>query len=213
MQAASAPVPQVPRFRDVMAGGLPGFAREGIVPIGLFYLGLKADGLALGIALSAAAGVTVYLYEHHRGQRGLMARLSLAFIAVQAVAGLASHSATVYLAQPVLLNALWALLYLGSVAAGRPLMGAIAEAWYPFPEVARRSATYRRVFGLESIVWGVYLLLRSALRLAVLLAGSLGSFFVVNIVTGLPITLALIAWSIWYSIRAFERSDEFDDVD
>lgn len=197
---------EIPRFRTVMATGLPGFAREGLVPIGLFYLGLKTGGLVLGIALSSSAGAGAYLWEHYRGRRGLMAQLSLVFIAVQAVVGIASHSAVVYLAQPVLLNAIWGLLYLGSVAVGRPLMGAIAQAWYPFPDEVRRTETFRRIFGFESIVWGVYLLARSALRLGFLLAGSLGSFVLVNAITGVPITLALIAWSVRYAIRRFERT-------
>ncbi len=172
---------EIPRFRTVMATGLPGFAREGLVPIGLFYLGLKTGGLVLGIALSSSAGAGAYLWEHYRGRRGLMAQLSLVFIAVQAVVGIASHSAVVYLAQPVLLNAIWGLLYLGSVAVGRPLMGAIAQAWYPFPDEVRRTETFRR-------------------------AGSLGSFVLVNAITGVPITLALIAWSVRYAIRRFERT-------
>jgi len=201
---------EIPRFRSVMAAGLPGFAREGIVPIGLFYVGLESNGLVLAIALATAAGVVAYAYEVRRGQRGLMARLSLAFVGVQAVVGLASHSAVVYLAQPVLANAAWALLYLGSAAVGRPLMGAIAQAWYPFPDEIRHSRAFRRIFGFESVVWGVYLLARSAVRLAVLLHGSLGSFLVVNLVTGLPVTFALIAWSVWYAIRAFERVETLD---
>ena len=137
-------------------------------------------------------------------------RLSLAFVLVQAGVGLAAHSATVYLAQPVLANAVFGLVYLASVYVGRPLMGAIAMAWYPFPEEVRRSRTFKRTFGVESVVWGLYLLARSGIRLAVLLQGSLGAFLVVNLVTGLPVTFALVAWSVWYAIRAFERTDEFD---
>jgi hypothetical protein len=63
---------------------------------------------------------------------------------------------------------------------------------------------------VESVVWGLYLLARSGIRLAVLTQGSLGAFLVVNLVTGLPVTFALVAWSVWYAIRAFERTDEFD---
>jgi intracellular septation protein A len=203
-------VPPVPRFRSVFLRGLPGFAREGLVPVALFYVGLKAEGLLLGVILSTAGAAVAYLYERRRGAGGLLVRLSLAFVLVQAGVGLAAHSATVYLAQPVLANAVFGLLYLASVYVGRPLMGAIAMAWYPFPEEVRRSRTFKRTFGVESVVWGLYLLARSGIRLAVLTQGSLGAFLVVNLVTGLPVTFALVAWSVWYAIRAFERTDEFD---
>jgi hypothetical protein len=203
-------VPPVPRFRSVFLRGLPGFAREGLVPVALFYVGLKAEGLLLGVILSTAGAAVAYLYERRRGAGGLLVRLSLAFVLVQAGVGLAAHSAIVYLAQPVLANAAFGLLYLASVYVGRPLMGAIAMAWYPFPEEVRRSRTFKRTFGVESVVWGLYLLARSGIRLAVLTQGSLGAFLVVNLVTGLPVTFALVAWSVWYAIRTFERTDEFD---
>jgi hypothetical protein len=53
--------------------------------------------------------------------------------------------------------------------------------------------TYRRVFGIESIVWG--------------------AFAAVQLATGVPFTIALVSWSVWYATRAFERSTEWDDAD
>jgi hypothetical protein len=47
----------------------------------------------------------------------------------------------------------------------------------------------------------MYLIGRSALRLAALLTGGVGSFVVVAFLTGTPATIALLAWSIWYAIR------------
>jgi hypothetical protein len=82
-----------------------------------------------------------------------------------------SHSATVYLAQPVLVNAVWGLAFIVSALVRRPLAGALACAWYPFPPWFRKTEPFRRVFGVESVAWGVYLVARSGLRLAVLLPG------------------------------------------
>jgi hypothetical protein len=49
----------------------------------------------------------------------------------------------------------------------------------------------------------VYMLVRSALRLSVLLLlqASLESFLLVVLLTGTPIMLLLVAWSIRYAIR------------
>ena len=69
------------------------------------------------------------------------------------IVGLVSHSATVYLAQPVVLSALWSLAYFVSVAMGRPLIGVFANAWYPFPRWFRASAPYKREFGLDFTIF------------------------------------------------------------
>jgi hypothetical protein len=181
--------------------GLPGFLREGFLPLGAFYAGVRLDGLAAGIAASALASILIYLYERRAGRDALIVRISLGFVAVQSIVGLAAHSATVYLAQPVLIAAAWGLAFLVSVAIGRPLAGTLACAWYPFPPWLRESAPFRRVYGVESVVWGTYFLARSAVRLVALLQGSLEGFLVIVFVTGTPVMIVLFAWSIRYALR------------
>ena len=143
----------------------------------------------------------MYAHERRIGRDGLLVRLSLAFVAVQTIVGLLSHSATVYLATPVIANAIWGAAFLGSALVHRPLAGYLACAWYPFPRAFRETREFKRVYGMESVVWGLYLLARSALRLALLLAGSITGFLVVVFVTGAPTMLALMAWSVWYAVR------------
>jgi hypothetical protein len=196
-----------PTFRGIMLTGLPGFLREGFLPLGAFYAGLRLDGLTAGIVASVVASLLVYLYERRAGRDALLVRLSLGFVVVQSAVGLLSHSTTVYLAQPVLLTAAWALAFLVSVPLRRPLAGALACAWYPFPHWFRETVAFRRVFGIESLVWGAYFLGRSGLRLFMLLHGSLESFLLVSFLTGTPAMLALMAWSIRYSIRGLADAD------
>jgi hypothetical protein len=105
------------------------------------------------------------------------------------------------------LSGLWGIAYLVSAAVGRPLIGVFATAWYPFPAWFRASASYRREFGLQSIVWGAYCLLRAGLRLYALLRGGVGGFVVVSVVTGTPAFAALVAWGLWHARRSFARLD------
>lgn len=208
VRAAPAPAEEAeggltePSFREIFRAGAFGFAREGVLPLGAFYGGLRLDGLAAGIVASACASLLVYVHERRAGRDALLVRLSLGFVVVQSAIGLLADSTTVYLAQPVLLAAAWGLLFLGSAVAGRPLAGALASAWYPFPHWFRRSEPFRRVFGIVSVVWGLYFLARSALRLAILLQGSLESFLAITFVSGTPAMVLLLAWSVRYSIRA-----------
>jgi hypothetical protein len=196
-----------PTFRGVLLTGLPGFLREGFLPVGAFYLGLRAGGLAAGIAASTVLSVLIYLYERRAGRDGLLVRISLAFVAVQSVVGLASHSSTVYLAQPVLANAAWGVAFLVSAAIRRPLAGALACAWYPFPRWFRDTEAFKRVFGIQSLVWGTYFVARSGVRLAVLLHGSLESFLVTVLLTGTPMMLLLIVWSIRHAMQNLADAD------
>ena len=184
-----------------MARGLPGFLREGFLPLAAFYAGWRLSGTSAGIAAAALVALLLYALERRAGRDGLLVRLTLLFVAVQSVVGLLTASATVYLATPVVANAVWGLAFLGSAVAGRPLAGALACAWYPFPPAFRRTNQFKRVYGFESVVWGGYLLGRSGVRLLALLHGGVGSLVLVTSLTGTPAMLGLIAWSIWYAIR------------
>ncbi len=191
-----------PSFGAIFRTGAAGFLREGLLPLGAFYAGLRLAGLVAGVAAAAVASLLLYLHERRAGREGLLVRLSLAFVVVQSCVGLLADSATVYLAQPVLVAAAWGVAFVASVPLGRPLAGTFACAWYPFPPAVRGCAEFRRVFGRESLVWGGYFLARSALRLALLLHGSLESFVVVTFLSGTPAMLVLLAWSVRYALRA-----------
>ena len=149
-----------------------------------------------------------YRHERKRDRPGRIARLALAFIVVQALIGLASHSAKVYLAQPVLANAAFGLAFLISGILRRPLAGMFAQEMQDFPPEVRSSATFNAIFTRISLAWGCYLLMRSASRL-LSLSMSVERFLVVNLVTGLPLTAGMITWSVWYSVRSFRRSQEW----
>jgi hypothetical protein len=197
-----------PTFRGILRTGLPAFLREGFLPLGAFYVGLRLGGLPLGIGASAFASVAVYLFERRAGRDALLVRLSLGFVVVQSAVGLASNSTTVYLAQPVLLTAAWGLAFVVSVPIGRPLAGALACAWYPFPRWFRETEPFKRVFGVESLVWGSYFFARSGIRLVALLYGSLESFLLIVFLTGTPAMLVLMVWSIRYAMRGLAETDQ-----
>ena len=191
----------------LLGRGLPNFALEGFVPVLVFYAVWRSAGLAPGIVASTAAAGVIVLVQLRRGLDVALAGAALLFIVIQALVALAANSATVYLAQPVVVSACWGIAYLVSVAIGRPLIGAFARAWYPFPAEFRASAPYRREFGMQSVVWGIYCLARSALRLSVLLASGVGGMIVVSFLTGTPILVALALWGVWHARHAFARLD------
>jgi intracellular septation protein A len=205
---------QVPEIstRAILLGSGPRFARDAFGPMLLFYAGWKLSGLVAGIVLSTIASLVAYRWEQAHDRPGLMARLALVFIVVQAAIGLAAQSEVVYLAQPVLLNALAGLAFVVSVFVRRPLAALFAGEMYPFPDEVRQSDTFRRTFGVITLAWGAYMLARSAVRMAMLTSGSVDAFIGVNMITGMPLTVLLMSWSVWYAVRAFRRSAEFGEA-
>lgn len=195
--------------RALLLGSGPRFARDAFGPVLAFYLVWKVAGLVPAIAASTVVSVLAWRHERGRGRPGVLARVSLGIVVLQAVIGLAADDARVFLAQPVLVNAAYGLVFAGSAVLGRPLAGVFAGEMYPFPPEVRASATFRRVFGRVSLAWGAYLLVRSALRLLTLTMLSVDAFVGINLVTGVPLTVALMSWSVWYAGRGFRRSEEW----
>lgn len=201
-----------PSLRETLLGGGPRLARDAFGPPLAFYVGWKLVGLPLGIGAATATSVLAHRLERRAGRPGVLARFALGLVFLQAVIGLASGSERVYLAQPVLVNGLLGLVFLGSVALRRPLAAMFADEVFPIPGDVRSSRTFRRAFARVSLVWGVYLCLRCVFRLYLLTAGSVEAYLVINFVTGMPSTALLLSWSIWYAVRVFRRSEEWGPV-
>ena len=195
--------------RDMLFGSGPRLAVDAMGPMLAFYVGWRVVGLVAGIVLATAVALVALRADARQGRRGLLVRIGFAVVVVQAAVGLVSGSEKLYLAQPALVSGGYGIAFLVSVVLRKPLTAAFAEDLYPFPDEVKCSETYRRAFTRISLVWGAYLLMRSALRVVTLAGLSVEAFLVVNLVTGAPITAALLGWSIWYGVRFFRKSEEW----
>jgi hypothetical protein len=193
----------------LLLGSGPRFARDALGPILLFYAGWKLVGLTAGILGATTFALATFVWERRHARAGLGAALGLTIALTQAAAGLATGSPIAYFVPGIVANSLYGVAFIVSVALGRPLAGVFAQDTYAFPPAMRTSATFRRVFSRVSLAWGIYLLLRSGVRLLTLSWRDVDVIVAVNILTGVPFTAALTTWSIWYGVRGFRRSDEW----
>src|SRR2546426_12263638 len=83
--------------KSLMLGSGPRFARDAFGPVLAFYVAWKLFGLVAGIVLATLVSVLAYRHERKNDRMGRMPLLSLGFVVVQGIIGLASRSATVYL--------------------------------------------------------------------------------------------------------------------
>jgi intracellular septation protein A len=192
----------------LLLGSGPRFARDALGPVLAFYALWKLWGLLPGIAAATLVAVGAFWWQRRQANSGIMPAVGLGIALIQAVVGLASGSASAFFAPGLVANALYGCAFLGSAAIGRPLAGVFAGEMYTFPQRVRTSALFRRIFSVVSLAWGSYMVLRAAVRLAVLSWSSVDLFVVVSILTGIPFTLALMTWSFWYPLRAFQRQPE-----
>lgn len=187
----------------------PRLVLNSLGPVAAFYVGYRLFGLPAGVGLAAAVGVCLYVWERRHGRPGLIPRLALGFIAIQAVVGFISGSATIYFMQPVLVDVALAAGFAGSAAVGRSLVGAAARDAYPFPDVVVESATFRRVFSRLAWLWGAYFITRAGVRLLGVRTGDVDTIVLINIASGFPFVIALLGFNVWYSVHAFRTSGEW----
>jgi intracellular septation protein A len=196
-------------FKSIAFGSGPKFARDAFGPVLTFYVVWKLAGIVWGILAATAVALLALRYERSRDRSGVLVKVALVLILIQAVVGIVTRSAEVYLIQPVIISGLWGVAFIGSAMIGRPLTAVFANELFPFPEEVRQSETYRRVFTRLSYAWGAYQLFRSALRAVTLLGLGVDLYVLVNAVTGVPMIVGMMSWSIWYAVRSFRRSEEW----
>jgi hypothetical protein len=190
----------------------PRLVRDGFGPLATFFLGWKLIGLTAGIGISVLFGLSIFLHERRQGRPAALVRVALVLVAIRATVGLSSGSASVYLAQEIGIDVLIGCAVLGTLAAARPISTWIAADVYPFTDEMRRSQTFREVMRTITLVWGLYFLIRAAVRLTALLTLSTNRYVLVVALSDVPFLLALLAWSVYFTTSAFRRSEQWSSL-
>jgi hypothetical protein len=108
-----------------------------------------------------------------------------------------------------LVTALVGLIFLGSLAIGRPLIYHLARArvrrvsaaeWQAL-EAIQGSDVFRRTMTLLTLAWGFGLVAESALACVLVFALTIPQFLIVNPILGTGFVLTLTAWTFWYARR------------
>ena len=165
-----------------------------VVPVVLFAVTVVAAGVyaAVSVALAWMAGAMVWRWATGRRVSGLLV-LTLGIMTVKTAFTLVTGNTFVYFVQPVVVDAVVATIFLGSLLTARPVVARIAGDFYPLdaPTAARP-----RVVGLFrrlTLLWGVVIVVKGAVTLWLLVALSTVSFVVIKSGAILSLTLAAVA--------------------
>jgi hypothetical protein len=202
-------LPEPIAVRAVVRRAGPRLVRDGFGPIAVFFAGWKLIGLTAGIGMAVLFGVSVFVHERRRGRPGMVVRLALVLVAIRAIVGFSSDSATVYLAQEIGIDTILGCAVLSSLRTDRPFASWFAAEVYPFPQEARQSDTFQRAMLMITTVWGIYFLARALVRLTALLTLSTNSYVLVLTLSDAPFLIAILAWSVYHTVGAFRRSADW----
>jgi intracellular septation protein A len=190
----------------------PRLVRDAFGPLAVFFAGWKLIGLTAGIGIAALFGVSVFVHERRQGRPAMVVRLALILVAIRASVGLSSGSATVYLAQEIGIDTLLGSTVLASLARGRPFASWFAGEIFPLPQEMSDSDTFRHAMRTITAVWGVYFLARALVRLTALLTLSTDRYALVIALSDAPFLIAILAWSVYHTARAFRNSARWAPV-
>ena len=214
MESVRAPADSLrpPPLGAIMRSAGPRLVRDAFGPLATFYLGWKLIGVAAGILLAVALGVAVFVHERRRGRPALIVRVALLLVLIRATIGLSADSARVYLGLEIVTDTLIATAVLGLLAKGRPLAAMFAGEVYPLPPEMSESRTFTDAMTRITAVWGVYFLLRALVRLVALLTLSTDHYVLVSALSDAPFLIAILAWSVHYTSKAFRNSEQWAPV-
>lgn len=148
-----------------------------VVPVGLYY-GLRAAGvgiyLSLLLSIVVPAGMAVYRLVRQRRVDGLAVYV-LSILVLSALVSVFTGSPRTLLAREGWLIGITGLWFIGSVFARRPLaylytrpllerLGRVGPSGTSWDELWDRLPRFRRIWRVSSVLWGIGLLVDSALR-------------------------------------------------
>jgi hypothetical protein len=131
--------------------------------------------------------------------------VGLVGVAVSAVLALVTHDPKLFFLRAVIGDAVWGLAMLGSLVIGRPLIAVFASWVVNIPQTYKDTPAYKRSFWLITFVWGVVNVARAAGRGYYVAAGTLDQVLVMQLLTGWPVFVALVGFSVWYPRRLAHR--------
>jgi intracellular septation protein A len=197
---------QPPAASAVIRRAAPRLLRDGFGPLAVFFVGWKLIALPVGIAAAMIFGAAVFAHERRNDRPAMIVRVALLFVVIRGVVGLSSNSARVYLATEVGIDALIGCIVLGLLASGRPLAAMFADEVFPLPQALSESDAFRHAMRTITLVWGVYFLARSLVRLTALLTLTTDAYVLVASLSDAPFLIAILGWSVHYVTRTFRNS-------
>lgn len=190
MPIVTATVP--PQVRSVVRRVAVSLATAVVAPAALFattlaVLNIVAAVIATWVWMAAAMCLR---WVTRRPVSGLLV-LTLVLMGVRTCVMLATGNRFVYFMQPVVVDAVIAVIFLGSLWSARPVAARLAPDFYPIDAALAARPGIRTLFRRLTLLWGLVMLVKGSLTLWLLETLSTIDFVLVK--SGAIFTLTLLA--------------------
>lgn len=181
---------------------LPHLLEATFVPALLFYVFLKmfGAGAAMLVVLVWTFGALLRrVLSGHRIPGVLL--LATIGLTVKTVVGLLTGSTFLYFVQPIATTVVLALVFLGSVLIGRPLVARLAADFCPIDADLQRRPGVMQLFSGLTILWAAIHLANAAATFGLLVSLPVATFVALKTGACLAITFGGIMLTISWAIR------------
>jgi Protein of unknown function (DUF3159) len=159
----------------------------------VLFVGVNAAfGLVPAAASAVALVLIVLLWRALRREPVTNAVFGLLGVIAAASIALATGSAAGYFWPRALLNAGWALVFLGSIALGRPAIAFFAHSLYRLPWAWLSDVHVRPAFAEATLAWAAFFIVKAAVYVLLIVAGEAGVLAIVSFVLGWPAFIFLL---------------------
>lgn len=197
---------RLPGFRAVLRHALPNVVVSTLIPTAFFYVGWYAEGRSSAFALALGWALTYVGYRSARKERipALLVLTTMLLVLRTAIA-LMSGSTRIYFMQPIVTTVIVGMLFLISVAAGRPLIRKLADDFCPLPTQVAESAPVQRHFRNLSFLWAGVYFSNAAVTFLLLMNLPVSAFVATHTLTNLAIMWSGVAMTAAWSYRVAHR--------
>jgi intracellular septation protein A len=189
----------------VLRSSVPRLILNSLAPVGAYWAGSRLGGVLAGVALATAASTALWARERRAGRPGLLARIALAVVLVQAVAGALSNSPFLYFAPKAAVDILQGVACYVSCLTRWPLASIFARELVRLPRTVYDEPPVRRLFVGLTVVWATYFTLRGVVTMVVLATASTDTYLLVRALIDAPVVVPLVAVSLAYGLRQMRQ--------
>lgn len=201
---------RLPGLLAIARHAAPNVLLATVAPTSLFYVGWFLEGRSTAFCLALAWALTVLAWRSVRKQRvpALLVMTTL-LLTLRTIVGLITQSTTLYFVQPIFTTVVVGLLFLVSVAAGRPLISKLAGDFWPMPQEVADHAEMRLHFRRLSLLWAGIYFSNATVTLLLLLNLPVTTFVATKTLACLAITWCGIILTVTSTVRIARRTGLF----
>jgi hypothetical protein len=174
-----------------------------IAPVVVVYLLTRVADPWVAVLGGFIASAIVFAYNRRDRLIGVLTAFSFGIVTISALVGIFANSEKAYLAAGPIGDFAFVLLYLGSVAVRRPLIGGIAREL--LPRYAGHVPLNAGVFVWMTLAWAGYDLVHGAARIWMLQEMSIGEYIIWSRLAFWPFSSGLVGITAALAIREGKR--------